>query len=282
MIGVFDSGLGGLTILKSILEKLPNYNYIYLGDTARAPYGNKSQEVIYGYAKEAVDFLFVQSCELIIIACNTASSKALRKIQREYLPAVAPQYCGTKEGLPSKYPDKKVLGVIRPLVEEIAKFDKIQRVGILGTRATVESNAYLTELRNLKPNLEVFQQAAPLLVPLIEEGWIKKPETKMMLKKYLRPLKTKQAQALILACTHYPFLLADIRRIMGKRVFVPDPGEIVAKSLAGYLRRHPELNIQPTSNPAVKFYTTDDPVKFKQLGEKFLGRKMERVEKVEL
>lgn len=270
MIGVFDSGLGGLTILKSILEKLPNYNYIYLGDNARMPYGNKSQEVIYGYAKEAVDFLFAQGCKLIIIACNTASSKALRKIQREHL---TQKYVGQKIN---------VLGVIRPLVEEIVKFDKIQRVGILGTRATVESSAYLTELRNLKPNLEIFQQAAPLLVPMIEEGWIKKPETKMVLKKYLRPLKTKQAQALILACTHYPFLLADIRRIMGKRVFVPDPGEIVAKSLAGYLRRHPELNIQPNPNTAVKFYTTDDPVKFKQLGEKFLGRKMEKVEKVEL
>ncbi|MEK7068029.1 MAG: aspartate/glutamate racemase family protein, partial [Patescibacteria group bacterium] len=150
MIGIFDSGLGGLTILKSILTKLPHYNYIYLGDTARAPYGNKSQTVIYGYAKEAVDFLFARGCKLIIIACNTASSKALRQIQQEYLPAKYP-------ASPAGGSDKKVLGVIRPLVEEIASNDKIQRIGILGTRATVESNAYFTELHNLKPNLEVFQ-----------------------------------------------------------------------------------------------------------------------------
>ena len=282
MMGIFDSGLGGLTILKEILKQLPTYDYIYLGDNARMPYGNKSQEVIYGYTKEAVDFLFNKGCRLIIIACHTASSKALRKIQQEYLPAVVPQYCGTKEGLPSKYPNKKMLGVIRPLVEEITKNDKIQRVGILGTRATVESNAYLTELHNLKPNLEVFQQDAPLLVPLVEEGWVKKPETKMILKKYLRPLKTKQVQALILACTHYPFLLSEIRLIMTKRVLVPNPGEIVAQSLANYLQRHSELGIQPTSNPTLQFFTTDDSNKFKQLGEKFLGRNIEKIERVKL
>lgn len=278
MIGIFDSGLGGLTILKSILEKLPNYNYIYLGDNARMPYGNKSQEVIYGYTKEAVDWLFAQGCKLIIIACNTASSEALRKIQQEHLP--------------KHYPGKRVLGVIRPLVEEIVKNKKIQRVGILGTKATVESGVYVKEIKNItyvspRPlgeglGVRVFQQAAPLLVPLIEESWTKKPETKMILKKYLRPLKTKQIQALILACTHYPFLLPDIRRIMTKRVFVPNPGEIVAKSLADYLQRHPELNIMPSSNPTLQFYTTDDPAKFKRLGEKFLGRKMEKVEKVKL
>ncbi|PIR92458.1 glutamate racemase, partial [Candidatus Falkowbacteria bacterium CG10_big_fil_rev_8_21_14_0_10_44_15] len=138
------------------------------------------------------------------------------------------------------------------------------------------------ELHKLNPDLKVFSQTAPLLVPLIEEGWIDKPETKMILKKYLRPLKTKQVQALILACTHYPFLLADIRRLMAKRVFVPDPGQTVATSLANYLRRHPELKIQPSSVPAVHFFTTDEATRFKQLGETFLGKKMERVEKVEL
>ena len=274
MLGIFDSGLGGLTILKSILgsevckPRLRYYNYIYLGDNARMPYGNKSQEVIYGYTKEAVDFLFSQGCKLIIIACNSASSKALRKIQQEYLP--------------SKYPAKKVLGVIRPLVEEVVKNNKIRRIGILGTRATVESGAYLAELHNLKPNLEIFQQIAPLLVPSIEEGWIKKPETKMILKKYLRPLKTKQAQILIPACTHYPFLLKDIERIMTKKCIVLNPGEIVAKSLADYLERHPELDIKPVSRPTVRFYTTDDTIKFKRLGEKFLRQTINDIKKITL
>ena len=273
MIGIFDSGLGGLTILKSILNvethghaSLRNYDYIYLGDNARAPYGNKSQAAIYQYTREAVDFLFSRHCRLIILACNTASSEALRKIQQEYLP--------------EHHPEKRVLGVIRPLVEEITKHAKIQRVGILGTRATVESNAYLTELRNLKPRLEIFQQAAPLLVPLIEEGWLSRPETAMILKKYLRPLKQKQVQALILACTHYPFLLPQILRIMTKRVFVPNPGEVVAKSLADYLERHPEFTLQPTQNPRVQFCTTDDTTAFKQLGEKFLKQEMSNIEKV--
>ena len=270
MIGIFDSGLGGLTILKSILKTLPDYDYTYLGDNARAPYGNKSQEIIYRYTAEAADWLFQQGCRLIIFACNTASSKALRQIQREYLPS---KYTGQKIN---------VLGVIRPLVEEVARLPKIERVGIIGTKATVGSQVYETELHKLNPDLKVFSQTAPLLVPLIEEGWIDKPETKMILKKYLRPLKTKQVQALILACTHYPFLLPEIRHFMTKRVAVPDPGEIVAQSLINYLQRHPELNIRPTSGPTVRFYTTDDPVKFKQLGEKFLGRKMESVDKIEL
>ncbi len=266
MIGIFDSGLGGLTILKEILKILPNYNYTYLGDNARTPYGNKSQEVIYNYTKEAVDFLFSKGCKLIIIACNTASSKALREIQQEYLP--------------KKQSSKRVLGVIRPLVEETAKHDKIQRVGIIGTKATVKSNAYKIELLKLNPDLKIFQQRAPLLVPLIEEGWLKRPETKMILKKYLRPLKQKQVQILIPACTHYPFLSTEMKRIMTKQCHVLNPGEIVAKSLFNYLRRHSELEIKPSTKPTLKFYTTDDIVKFKKMGEKFLGRKIEKIEKI--
>ncbi|MFA6550905.1 MAG: glutamate racemase [Patescibacteria group bacterium] len=274
MIGIFDSGLGGLTILKSILAYetaaptccLSKYNYLYLGDNARMPYGNKSQAEIYSYTKEAVDFLFSQGCKLIIIACNTASSEALKKIQQEYLPA--------------KYPDKKVLGVIRPLVEEAVKFDKIKRVGVLGTRATIESGAYVRELHKLKPDWKIYQQAAPLLVPLIEEGWAKKPETKMILKKYLRPLKTKQAQILIPACTHYPFLFTEINRLMTNRCVVLNPGEIVAKSLADYLQRHLELNIRPAKNPTLKFYTTGGVDKFKESGNKFLNKEIKNIEKI--
>ncbi|MCK4745272.1 glutamate racemase [Candidatus Parcubacteria bacterium] len=268
MIGVFDSGLGGLTILKHFLKELPQYNYIYLGDSARAPYGNRSQDVIYGYAKEAVDFLFSKGCVIIIFACNTASSQALRKIQQEYLP--------------KKYPDKKVLGVIIPLVEKSAKNDKIKKIGIIGTKATIASNVYCKELLKINAKLKIFQKSAPLLVPLIEEGWIKKKETKMIFKKYLRELKMEQIDALILACTHYPILIKNIKRIMPKRCIIYNPGEIVAKSFKKYLEKHPKLKTHQSNSPICKFYTTDSINNFKTLGEKFLGQKINEIKKIKL
>lgn len=266
-IGVFDSGLGGLTVFKHLLDKLPRYNYIYLGDNARVPYGEKSAETIYEYSREAMEFLFNQGCRLIIIACNTASAQALRRLQQEYLPA--------------NYPDCRILGVIRPLAEKFAGSGHA-RIGIIGTKATISSNAYLKEIKDLDSKAIVEQNSAPLLVPLIEEGWAKKPETKMILKKYLRPLKTKQINSLILGCTHYPFLIEDIRRIMGKRVAVPDPGEVVAESLIDYLKRHPELNLQPSTKNEISFYTTDDPVSFRRLGEKFLGRRIDKIKQTDI
>ena len=217
MIGVFDSGFGGLTVLKEFLRVLPDYDYIYLGDNARAPYGNKSDEVIYNYTREAVDFLFKQGCELVIIACHTASSKALRKIQREYLPA--------------KYPNKRVLGVV---------------------------------------------------VPLVEEGWTGRPETKMILKKYLRPLKLKKIDTLILGCTHYPLLLKDISGIMGKNVKIVNPAETVAEKLVDYLRRHGEIEKRLGKNKKLIFYTTDDVSKFRELGRKFLGKEIKEIKKAVL
>jgi glutamate racemase len=268
MIGVFDSGLGGLTILKEFIKELPSYDYIYLGDNARTPYGDKSQETICEYTKQAVDFLFSKGCELIIVACNTASSQALRKIQQEYLP--------------TKYPDKKILGVIRPLVEKVAATSSVKRVGVLGTKATISSDVYKNELLQLNLALEVYQQSAPLLVPLIEEGWTKKIETKRILKKYLQPLKQKQIQTLILACTHYPFLLDEIRQIMSKQCLVFNPGEVVAASLKNYLDKHIELDIVKTASPYYNFYTTDEIDTFVRLGEKFLGRKIVNIEKVNL
>lgn len=268
IIGVFDSGLGGLTVLKYFLRDLPDYNYIYLGDNARLPYGEKSQETIYEYAREAVGFLFAAGCNLVIIACNTASSQALRRLQHEYLPAA--------------YPERRILGVIRPLAEAIASNTKIKSVGIIGTKATIKSNAYKLELEKLKPELKIEQQATPLLVPLIEEGWAHKPETKMILKKYLRPLKAKQIDALILGCTHYPFLHKEIANIMGRRIFVPQPGEIIAKSLADYLARHEELGLKPSASHKYKFYTTDNTSLFKEWGERFLGRKIEDLEQIKL
>jgi len=267
IIGVFDSGLGGLTVLKQLIKTLPNYNYIYLGDNARLPYGEKSPATIYEYSREAMDFLFKEGCNLVLIACNTASAQALKKLQQEYLPL--------------KQPNKKILGVIRPLAEEVVRL-KIKNVGIIGTKSTINSNTYQKEINNLDKSINVEQKSAPLLVPLIEDGWANKPETKMILKKYLRPLKQKRIQALILGCTHYPFLLPIIKKLMGKKIIVPSPGKIVAESLEDYLNRHPELNLKPTKKTNLRYYTTDDPSLFKNLGEKFLGQKIENINRVKL
>ncbi|PKM91350.1 glutamate racemase [Candidatus Falkowbacteria bacterium HGW-Falkowbacteria-1] len=268
MIGVFDSGVGGLTVLKGFLKDHPNYDYIYLGDNANVPYGNKSSDIIYGYSTKAIDFLHEQGCKLIIIACNSASAQALRKIQQEYLP--------------TKYPNLKVLGVIRPIAEEVVSHKKIKKVGIIGTKATINSNIYQEEISALNSNLEILQKATPLLVPLIEENWLKKPETKMILKKYLRFFKMKQVEALVLACTHYPFLLKDIKKIMGRKCLVFDTEKIISDRFFDYLNRHPELGIEKNDKAVYKFYTTDNIEKFKELGEFFLERKILKIEKVSL
>lgn len=268
IIGVFDSGLGGLTIFKYFLKELPGYNYIYLGDNARLPYGAKSPETIYEYTREAMEFLFRQGCNLIIIACNSASAQALRRLQQEYLPRF--------------YPERRILGVIRPMVEMIADNKKINRVGVIGTKATVASQAYKIELQKLNPELKVEQESAPLLVPLIEEGWLKKPETKMILKKYLHCLKTKQIQALVLGCTHYPFLYRETQKIMGRRILIPHPGEVIAASLKKYLQRHPELDLRPVTDPQKHYYTTDNPELFKKIAEKFLEQKIHKLERAKI
>jgi glutamate racemase len=272
MIGVFDSGFGGLTILRSIINRLPENDYIYLGDSARAPYGNKSQELIYKYTQEAVDFLFKRGCELVIVACNTVSAEALRKIQQEWLP--------------KKYPNKRILGVIIPIAEVVAEIVKSapqkNRLGIIGTRSTISSGAYDLEIKKVYPNLEIFSESCPLLVPLVEEGWIRRKETKMILKYYLRPLKEKKINYLILGCTHYPILVKEIKSIMGKRCQVFDAPKFVVEKLADYLDRHPEIEKRISKKGKRIFYTTDDVDKFKELGEKFLGQKIVKVEKVNL
>ncbi len=268
MIGVFDSGLGGLNVLKRFLNDHPSYNYVYLGDNANVPYGNKSPEIIYEYVKKAVDFLQAEGCQVIIIACNSASAQALRRVQQEYLPL--------------KYPELKVLGVIRPVAEKIAESEGIRKVGIIGTRATIKSDIYREELEKLNSKVEIFQKATPLLVPLIEESWSKKPETKMILKKYLRYFKIKQVDALVLACTHYPFLISDIKRIMGKRCLVFDPSKIISDSLDNYLKRHKEISLKLEKKTCCRFYMTDDNEDFKDLASKFLGRKIDNLEKVNL
>lgn len=268
MIGVFDSGFGGLTVLKSFLSVLPEYDYIYLGDTARAPYGDKSREMIYDYTRQALDFLFAQGCNLVIIACNTISAEALRRLQQEYLPIA--------------YPDKKVLGVIVPVVEEAVK--SAEPIGVIGTRATTEIGAYRRELIKVsgKNDLRIFDQPCPLLVPLIEEGWIKTDVTKKILKKYLRPLKQQKINTLILGCTHYPLLSKAIKEIMGKKVKIIDSPEIVAIKLKGYLERHLEIDEKLSKNKKLLLFTTDNPERFKIQAQKFLSQKNIEVEKIKL
>ncbi len=269
MIGVFDSGLGGLTILREFLKSLPQYDYMYLGDNARAPYGNRSHEAVKKFTEEGVQYLFKQGCSLIIIACNTASSNVLRELQEEYLRS-------------SKVTDRKILGVIRPLVEEVAKTTRAGRVGVVGTRGTINSKSYEIELHKINPSLKVYEQSCPLLVPLIEEDWGGKPETRMILRKYLLGLKSCNIDTLILGCTHYPFLYKDFCRIMGKNVRIPHPGEVVAASLKDYLERHPEIESKLTKKSARHFLTTDIADRFKEIGSRFLGKQLVKVEKVKI
>jgi glutamate racemase len=256
-IGIFDSGLGGLIILKEIVKKLPQYDYIYLGDNARTPYGNRSQEAIYKFTEQAVDFLFRQDCQLVIIACNTASAEALRKIQQEWLF--------------KNYPDRRVLGVIRPVVEKAVAVGE-KKIGVIGTKGTINSRAYIKEITKLNPQLEVLQQACPLLVPLIEEGWQKTDVAKKVLRTYLRALKLAKIDTLILGCTHYPILYKEIQGIMGKRTKVLHSGEIVADSLADYLSRHVEIANKLDKNSQYVFQVTDFSEHYQKLGEVWFGQ----------
>ncbi len=245
-IGIFDSGLGGLTVLAEIAKKLPDYDYLYLGDNARAPYGDRSDEIIYEFTRQGVEFLFERGCALVILACNSASASALRRLQQEWLPA--------------RFPDRRVLGIIIPVVESLErlKTKKEKRVGLIGTRATVRSDAYNRECeKRLSEKIELLSEPCPLLVPLIEEGLADTPAGTMILKKYLRPLKLKQVNALVLACTHYPLIKKQIARIMGRNCRIIDPGPIVAASLHTYLGRHPEMETRLSRNVSITFFSSD-------------------------
>ncbi len=261
-IGVFDSGYGGLTVLKEIVKKLPQYDYLYLGDNARAPYGNRSFETVYQYTLEAVNWFFNQGCSLVILACNTASAKALRTIQQKDLPEMAP--------------DKRVLGVIRPTTEILGNFSNTHQVGILGTLGTIQSDSYPIELAKFFPDLKVFQQACPLWVPLIENGEQDKPGADYFVKSYLDQLFSQSADidTLLLACTHYPLLADKIRAFMPKGVNIVSQGAIVAKSLAKYLESHPDLAQKCSQSGQLSFYTTDNPQAFELQASTFFGQKI--------
>lgn len=270
MIAVLDSGFGGLSVLGRLLDDLPEYNYLYFGDSARAPYGNHTKETVTTFSEEMIEFLFEQGADLIIVACNTISAVALRHLQNKYI---------VDAGLKEK---KNILGVIYPFSEEAARVTKNKRIGVVGTKTTVRSETYEKELAKLDPEIKVISASCPLLVPLIEEGWHTKPEAKMILKKYLRPLKSHQIDTLILGCTHYPLMIKDFAKIMGKKVKLIGAGHAVSKSLKEYFKRHPEIEKRLEKGGKRVFMTTDDPVKFKEIGEKFLRHPIPKVELVNL
>ncbi|MBT4849238.1 glutamate racemase [Candidatus Parcubacteria bacterium] len=260
MIGIFDSGYGGLTIFKEIEKKLPQHDFVYLGDNARTPYGERSQSIIYKYTTQAVDYLFSHDCDLIILACNTASALALRKIQQEYLP--------------KHHKGKNVLGVIRPLAEEVGELSKNSKVAVLGTTSTVESGTYVEEFENIDRNIKVIQQACPLLVPLIEQSKENSPETSIVLMEYMRPIKKEEPDVVVLGCTHYGFLQNAIQNFFGDNTKVLDSGKVVAKKWIEYLENHPNIVSPATGEPIRKFLTTNSTEKFDIAAEKFLGRKI--------
>jgi len=259
MIGFFDSGFGGLTVLKRVVETLPAYDYLYVGDNARAPYGSRSEPVVYEFTREAVEYLFRRGCPLIVIACNTASAKALRRIQQEYLPGA--------------YPERRVLGVVRPLVEEVAERGTFRRVGLLATEGVVASEAYLKEIHKLNPTIRVFQKSCPLLVPIIEAGEQDWEGAEMLVRRYFAELMAEAGSidALLLACTHYPVLYDTIRRNLPGHVAVLEQGPIVADKLKDYLRRHPEIDEKLSRGGRRTFLTTDLTDRFNRLAGVFFG-----------
>jgi glutamate racemase len=258
-IGVFDSGYGGLTILEAIRHELPEYDYLYLGDNARAPYGTHSFDVIYRYTLQAVQYLIHKNCALIILACNTASAKALRTIQQKDLPLIK---------------DKKVnvLGVIRPTVEAVPEITKSKHVGILATPATVSSESYVLELEKIAPDLTISQQACPMWVPLIEAGEHNSLGANYFVEKYLHEIlhQDPQIDTLVLGCTHYPLLKEKIAQF-AKNVGIIAQGELVAKSLADYLNRHPEYTSQLSLNGTCTYLTTENADRFSQSASLFLS-----------
>ncbi|MES2701360.1 MAG: glutamate racemase [Bacteroidota bacterium] len=258
-IGIFDSGYGGLTVFRSIVARLPQYDYIYLGDNARAPYGNRSFATVHQYTLECVEWFFKMGCPLVILACNTASAKALRTIQQNDLPRLAP--------------DNRVLGVIRPTAEVIGKYTRAQSVGVLGTKGTVASGSYNIEIGKLNPEMKVHTLACPMWVPLIEYGEYNTPGADYYVKKYLDDLLTAapDIDTVLLACTHYPLLADKIKAHLPEGINVVAQGEIVADSLADYLLRHPEMEGRLTKDGKRDFYTTDNTADFDTHATTFLG-----------
>ena len=258
-IGVFDSGYGGLTILNQIRELLPQYDYIYLGDNARAPYGTRSFDIVYRFTLEAVRYLFDQGCHLVILACNTASAKALRTIQQNDLPLIDP--------------DRRVLGVIRPTVEKVGEISRNGNIGIVGTPGTIRSGSYELEIAKLHPTFHTYTQACPMWVPLVENREASSPGADYFVKQEVDRLMAKEPaiDTIILGCTHYPLLYDKIRRYVPESARVLPQGEIVAESLVAYLQRHPEMEAKCSKGGTCSYSTTESPDKFAELASLFIG-----------
>ena len=259
-IGVFDSGIGGLTVVDALHRRLPHENIVYFGDTARVPYGPKSPQVVREYAAEDVEFLISKDVKMVVIACNTVSAVALDVVQKH-----------------AKVP---VVGVIIPGAQAAVRRSSRKRVGIIGTRATVNSKAYTHAIRQLHDGIHVVAQECPLFVPLAEEGWIDHPVTHMVAKEYLFPLKLERIDTLILGCTHYPILRSAISSAIGEDVSLIDSGEAAAGEVEQMLDQH-GLRNPSTQRPNLSFYVSDIPARFAEVGERFLGQKMGVIRKAE-
>ena len=261
-IGIFDSGYGGLTVLKEIVKQLPNYDYLYLGDNARAPYGTRSFETVYEYTLQCVKQLFAMNCELVILACNTASAKALRNIQQKDLPTLAP--------------NKRVLGVIRPTTEVIGKLSKTGHVGVLGTPGTITSDSYPIEIAKFYPEITVHQEACPMWVPIVENNEMESATADSIIQKNLTNLlnQDKNIDTIILGCTHYPLLINTIKKHLPTNIILLSQGEIVADGLVDYLKRHPEMEKKCSKGNSIEFYTTGLSKNFDKAASMFYGKEV--------
>lgn len=261
-IGIFDSGYGGLTVFRAIRGQLPEYDYLYLGDNARAPYGNRSFDTVHEYTLECVRWFFSRGCPLVILACNTASAKALRTIQQQDLPAIDPV--------------RRVLGVIRPTAEVIGTYSKTGHIGVLGTKGTVNSGSYPIEINKFFPEAKVHQLACPMWVPLIENKEYDSEGADFFVRKYLDELmvQSDQIDTVLLACTHYPLLFDKIRRHLPQHINIISQGDIVARSLKDYLQRHADIDERITRSGSARFFTTDDPGDFDDHASIFFGSRV--------
>ena len=259
-IGVFDSGYGGLTILNEIQRIMPNYDYIYLGDNARAPYGTRSFDIVYRFTLQAVNYLFEQGCHLVILACNTASAKALRSIQQKDLPLIDS--------------NRRVLGVIRPTVEKVGELSKNGNIGVFGTPGTIQSQSYNIEIAKLHPTFHTYGNECPMWVPLVENREADKPGADYFVKQEVANLFAQQADidTVLLACTHYPLLYDKIRQYVPQSAQVIKQGEIIADSLVDYMRRHPEMDARCTRGGNTQYLTTENATKFAEMASIFLNR----------
>lgn len=262
-IGVFDSGYGGLTILSAIRKLLPEYDYVYLGDNARSPYGTRSFDVINDFTLQAVRYLFSEGCPLVILACNTASAKALREIQQKYLPT-------------SEDPSRRVLGVIRPTAEVVGNVTETKHIGIMATPGTISAQSYEVELAKLFPDVSIHGQACPMWVPLVEYGESNGEGADFFVQKYLNELleQDKQIDSIVLACTHYPLLRPKIEQYLPEGITLLSQGELVATSLKDYLHRHPEMNDRLTQGGSIRYLTTECPDKFGDLASIFVDEEV--------